>query len=126
MSKRACCRRGQAAVELLVALPLAAVVLACGWQLIVVGQAWWTVSEAARVSARTLRVETAGAGRDRAVTKAVRVAKSLLPSDLRSGSRVDASAGGRVRIRVHTPVIAPFSVVFGRGPSITARSRFGS
>ena len=125
MSNRACCQRGQAAVELLAALPLVVIVLACGWQSIVVGQTWWTVSEAARVSARTLRVQTAGAGRERAVVEAERIAKRLLPSELRSGSRINASTVGAVRIRVHAPVVAPFSAVFRRGPSITARSRFG-
>lgn len=115
---------GQAAIELLAALPLAAVVLLCAWQLIVAGQAWWTASEVARVAARTLAVRSAATGRDAATTSARRVAVRLLPADLRHGSRLDALAAGQVRLRVRTPLVAPFSAVFGRGPAITARAGF--
>jgi hypothetical protein len=115
---------GQAAVELLAALPLAAVVLLCAWQLIVTGQAWWTASEVARVAARTLAVQTTASDRDAAATSARRVAMRLLPVEMRRGSRLDALAAGRVRLRVRAPLVAPFSAVFRRGPAITARAEF--
>lgn len=115
---------GQATVELLAALPLAAVTLLCAWQLIVAGQAWWTASEVARVAARTLAVESVATDRAAATNSARRVAVRLLPVDMRLDSRLDALAAGRVRLRVRTPLVAPFSAVFRRGPAITARAGF--
>lgn len=47
---------GQAAVELVAILPLAAVVIAVVWQLVLAGYATWAVASAARAAARAYAV----------------------------------------------------------------------
>ncbi|MBI4898212.1 MAG: hypothetical protein HY827_07575 [Actinobacteria bacterium] len=117
-------QRGQAAVELLAALPLAAVVVACGWQLVIAGQSRWTAGEAARVAARTLDVETARSGRATALARARSAARRLLPTAMRAGSDLSATASGDVRLQVRTQLTPPFSTIFARGPRFTVRAGF--
>jgi hypothetical protein len=117
-------QRGQAAVELLAVLPLVAVVMACGLQLVVAGQSRWTAGEAARVAARTLAVETARNGRATALARARSVVRRLLPAAMRAGSEFSATSSGDVRLRVRTRLTPPFSTVFGRGPRFTVRAGF--
>lgn len=117
-------QHGQASVELLAALPLVAVVIACGLQLVVAGQSRWTAGEAARIAARTLAVETARDGRSTAVVRARSVALRLLPATMRAGSEFSATASGGVRLRVRTRLTPPFSAVLRRGPRFTVRAGF--
>lgn len=106
------------------AMPLIAVVIACGLQLVVAGQSRWAAGEAARVAARTLAVETARHGRPAAVARARSVALRLLPASIRAGSEFSATTAGGVRLRVRTRLTPPFSTVFRRGPRFMARAGF--
>ncbi|MFL5843698.1 MAG: pilus assembly protein [Solirubrobacteraceae bacterium] len=82
---------GQASVEMVAVLPLAAVVLAVLWQAVVAGQAVWGAAGAARAAARAQAV----GGDVRAA------ARGALPGSLRSGVRVrEGSDGVRVGIRI--------------------------
>ena len=85
---------GQAAVELLGAVPA---LLACGfvvWQLILVGHTAWVSAHAARAAARAALV-----GED-----AAQAARSVLPDGLERGLEVDSQDGG-ARVRVPVPVV---------------------
>lgn len=86
--------RGQASVELVGSLPVALLVIAIAWQLVLSGHAAWSVANASRVAARAAAVD-----RD---PKAA--ARSALPSYLERGLRV-ARNGNRVRVRVHVPFL---------------------
>jgi Flp pilus assembly protein TadG len=84
--------RGQAAVELVVLLPLLVVLIAAVWQIALVGYAHWGVRAAARAAARAHAV-----GADPA-----RAARAHLSGALEPGLRVSA-AGGDVRVAVRVP-----------------------
>jgi hypothetical protein len=84
---------GQAAVELIALLPLAALVLAVAWQLVVAGHAVWSAGAAARSAARA-----AALGHD-----ARRAAQAALPRALGHGLRVRDRGGGEVRVEVRIP-----------------------
>lgn len=103
--------RGQAAVELLGAVPFVLLVGALVWELALAGQTAWLGANAARVAARAAAV-----GRD-----ARTAARSALPGSLERGMRVD-SDDDRVRVRLRVPLI----VRSWHGPvSITASARLG-
>ena len=75
---------GQAAVELVALLPLAALLLAGAWQLVLAGHAAWAADAAARVAARAAAV---GGDARAAATRS-------LPASLRRGVVVrDRGAG---------------------------------
>ncbi len=101
---------GQATVELVVLLPVIAVVLLGAWQVAVAGHAVWSASAAARAAARA---EAVGGDADRA-------ARRLLPARVRRAARVRVGEDGEVRVDVPIPAI-------GAGGSLvttTARARF--
>lgn len=85
---------GQASVELVVLLPLLAVVAMLAWQAIVAGQALWLAGSAAREAARAQAL-----GHD-----ATRAARGVLPGALRRGLRVDDVDEG-VRLRLAIPAV---------------------
>jgi hypothetical protein len=86
---------GQAAVELVVLLPVAAAVLALAWQALIFAQAAWEARVAARAAARAQAL-----GAD-----AASAARAHLPARLERGLRVRAQAGGDVRVSVRVPVL---------------------
>ena len=86
---------GQAAVELVVIVPLLIVVLAVVAQLAVAGYALWTAGDAARAGARAA---TVGGDPEAA-------ARSALPGWLGRGAEVDVS--GPVEVRVQAPALLP-------------------
>jgi hypothetical protein len=86
--------RGQAAVELLGALPALLLVALAAWQLILAGEASWLAGNAARVGARA---EAVGADPETA-------ARSALPAHLRHRLRVSARDGA-VTVRVRLPIV---------------------
>jgi hypothetical protein len=92
--RRVAAERGQAAIELLVAVVLLAVATAAGWQVARVGHAGATAANAARVAARAATV-----GSDPVVA-----ARSALPRRLRRTLRVRVRQG-RVELRVTVPVL---------------------
>jgi hypothetical protein len=117
---------GQAAVELMVALPVVLFVLTAGWQIVLAGHAWWTLNEAARIAARTAYVAAEG-DKSRLATKQVVVATdrsaiAALPRQMRTGHITRIAATGTVSVSAAIPLAAPFAAVAGRAPRITARS----
>lgn len=117
-------QRGQAAVEFVAALPLLLVLLACGWQIVVAGHAWWSLSEAARTAARRVAVVRRESGEGVARTRAERDTAALLPAAIRGGRSVIVTTDGAVEVRARVPLVQPFAAVFGDGPAISARAGF--
>jgi hypothetical protein len=101
---------GQAAVELVAILPLAAVVLALAWQAVLAGHAAWAVTAAARAAARAAAV---GAAPDAA-------ARAHLADGLERGLRVRALDGGGVEVSVPIPRVVPALPLGG----VTGTGRF--
>lgn len=87
--------QGQATVELVVLLPLMAILGLALWQAVVAGQAAWLAGAAARAAARA---EALGA--DPAAA-----ARRVLPGSLEHGLRVRARPGGGVDVRVGVPAV---------------------
>jgi hypothetical protein len=107
-SSRPPAESGQAAVELVAALPVVALLVALGWQAVLAGQAAWAASAAARAAARAAAV-----GGD-----AEAVARQRLGAALAEHARVVADGRGRVEVSVRIPrVIAalPLGRVDGEG-----------
>ena len=88
---------GQAAAELVVILPLAAIVCAFAWQLALAGHAVWAVTSAARAAARAHAV-----GMDPEPA-----ARAALSRSLERGLSVETpeNVGGRVRVSVVIPSV---------------------
>jgi hypothetical protein len=84
---------GQAAVEFVALLPLAALVLAAGWQLVVAGHAVWSTGAAARAAARASALGDDPRG----------AARSVLPGVLEQDLEVGEPEAGRVRVAVRVP-----------------------
>jgi hypothetical protein len=92
---------GQAAVELVALLPLAALLLAGAWQLVAAGHAVWAADAAARAAARAAAV-----GAD-----ARAAARRELPGRLDRGVRVDESGDGTVEVTVRIPPVLGLPVL---------------
>jgi len=88
---------GQASVELVGTLPLVLLAGLVAWQLALAGHTLWLCAHAARAAARAEAV-----GRDPRAA-----ARSVLPSALERGLKVDSAAGGAVRIQVRMPLLVP-------------------
>lgn len=86
--------RGQAAVELVVLLPLLVALALVLWQAILVGRAAWSSASAARAAARAQAV---GA-------PPLAAARHAVPVGLRAGLRVRAD-GDRVTVGVRVPLV---------------------
>lgn len=114
---------GQAAVELLAALPLIALVAMTAWQLVVAGHGWWKLREAARVSARELHV-AAGRGDSSAAARrgAERMARAVVGPAMARSLTLSAT-GGRARVSARIQVV-PVYAVLGDGPDVSAEARF--
>jgi hypothetical protein len=101
---------GQAAVELVAALPFVVLLAAVLWQAAVAGQAAWLAGSAARAAARARAV-----GGDPAAA-----ARGVLPTRLERGLRVRPRADGGVTVTVPVPLVASG----GRLTTVDARARF--
>jgi hypothetical protein len=89
--------RGQASIEALLVLPLVAVLLAAGWQAVVVGQTWSLAGTAARAAARASAI-----GADPA-----RAARAALPAGAwRRAVVVRRLDDGRLRVLLAVPALA--------------------
>src|SRR2546423_658172 len=86
---------GQAAVELVAAVPFVLLAAAVAWQLALAGQTAWLCANAARVAARAEAV-----GRDGRAAAA-----SALPRPFRTGLQVSRSHGRAVRVRIRMPLL---------------------
>jgi hypothetical protein len=102
---------GQAAAELVAILPLAALLLAGAWQLVVAGHAAWAAGGAARAGARAAAI-----GDD-----AERAARHALSAGLRRDLRVREPELGTVTVTVRIPPVLGLQVL-GHA-SATARFR---
>ena len=102
---------GQAAVELVAILPLAALLLAGAWQLAVAGHAAWAAGGAARAGARAAAI-----GDD-----AERAARRALSAGLRRDLRVKEPERGAVTVTVRIPPVLGLQVL--GHTSATARFR---
>jgi hypothetical protein len=103
---------GQATVELVALLPLLALLLAAGWQLVLAGDARWSAAAAARAAARAAAL---GADPEAA-------ARGHLPPRLERGLRVTAERDGLVRVTLRVP-----PVIRGVGAGhVGAEARFPS
>jgi hypothetical protein len=88
--------RGQASVELVAVLPLAALLALAVWQLCLAGYALWACGGAARAAARAAAIGgDAGAA-----------ARGALPRRLERGLRVARARDGGVRVRIAVPLVA--------------------
>ena len=92
---RTASQHGQAAVELVVVVPLLVVLLAALGQLSVAGYALWTAGDAARAGARAAEV---GGDAEAAV-------RSALPDWLER--RADVAVAGPVKVTVDAPALLP-------------------
>ena len=88
---------GQAAVELIAVLPVAAALLALGWQAVLAGHAAWAATAAARAAARAAALAGAPAP----------VARARLGAGLVAGARVADDGAGRVTVSVRVPSVLP-------------------
>jgi hypothetical protein len=86
---------GQAAVELVALLPVAAALLAALWQAALVGHAMWAATAAARAAARAHAV-----GQDPR-----KAARDHLPAGLERGLAVRTEESGDVEVRVRIPTL---------------------
>ncbi|HEV2812163.1 MAG TPA: TadE/TadG family type IV pilus assembly protein [Solirubrobacteraceae bacterium] len=101
---------GQGSVELVVLLPVIALIALGVWQVAIAGHAVWAAGAAARAAARA---EAVGGDAERA-------ARRLLPRRVRSGAEVSAKEDGEVRVEVPIPAVAVGGSLF----TTTARARF--
>lgn len=95
-------QHGQAAVELVAALPFVMVAALVAWQLVLVGHVAWDAAAAARSGARAAAVGADGR----------HAARSALPAPLRAGTLV----GLRPRRAVHVSVPVPLLLYRWRTP----------
>lgn len=98
-----CWRRadGQAAVELVALLPLAALLIAGAWQLALAGHAGWAAGSAARAAARAAAI-----GDD-----ARSAARGELSAGLARGLRVREPGAGTVEVTVRIPPVLGLPVL---------------
>jgi hypothetical protein len=101
---------GQAAVELVAALPFVALLAAILWQAALAGQAAWLAGSAARAAARAEAV-----GSDPASA-----ARGVLPARLERGLRVRPRPDGGVTVTLPVPLVTGG----GRLTTVDARARF--
>jgi hypothetical protein len=101
-------RSGQASVEMVAVLPLAALAVAVLWQAMLAGQAVWSSAGAARAAARAQAV-----GGD-----PLAAARGAVPGSLRRGVQVRA-AGDGVRVGVGVPLV----LTGGRLATVDARAQ---
>ncbi|MGH2959898.1 MAG: TadE/TadG family type IV pilus assembly protein [Solirubrobacterales bacterium] len=117
--------RGQASVELVLAVPLVVLVALLGWQIVVAGHTWWKIAEVARLAARE-RYVAEQRGEDRPGVKRGReLAETLLAASPTSSRRVAVTRSGKVSVSARVPLVAPLRLALGpaAGPRITMSSR---
>lgn len=90
------CSRGQAAVELVVMLPVVLALLAAATQLVLAGHAWWAASAAAKAAARAHALGV----------PELPAARASLPDSLDRRVAVDDSDDG-VAVHLRVPAILP-------------------
>lgn len=104
---------GQASVELVVLLPLLALVAAVLWQAVVAGQAVWLAGTAARAAARA---EAVGAD-------APAAARGVLTPRLGETAKITTAGDGTVTVRVRIPAVVGGARSLG---AFSTRARFAA
>lgn len=110
----------------MVALPVALFLIAAGWQAVLAGHAWWTVTESARVAARATYIASRGGAISNEVRNAAdQAAERVLPGSMDTGRITTIGQDGHVTVSAPVPVIGPLSKVVGKSnaPRVTAKSR---
>ena len=92
---------GQATAELVALLPLAALIIAAAWQLVVAGHATWAAGSAARAAARAAAI-----GRDPRAA-----ARAALPARLERGLAVRDRGSGTVDVTLRIPPVLGLPVL---------------
>jgi hypothetical protein len=92
---------GQATAELVALLPLAALIIAAAWQLVVAGHATWAAGSAARAAARAAAI----GGDPRAA------ARAALPARLERGLGVRDRGSGTVEVTLRIPPVLGLPVL---------------
>ncbi len=98
---------GQAAVEFVALLPLAAIVLGLAWQSVLAGQAAWAVTVAARAAARAAALSQ----------DPLPAARARLDPGLARTARVHGDGDGHVTVSVLVPSLVP-GLAIGRVESV--------
>lgn len=117
--------RGQASVELVLAVPLVVFVLLAGWQIVVAGHTWWKVAEVARLAARERFVADQRGEARPGVKRGRELAGSLLAASPKASRRVVVTKSGIVTVSARVPLVAPFRAALGAGagPRVSSSSR---
>jgi Flp pilus assembly protein TadG len=117
--------RGQASVELVLAVPLMVLVMFACWQLVVAGHTWWKVAEVARLAARERYVAEQRGDRKAGEKRGRELADALLASSPRASRHVGASKSGKVTVTARMPLVPPFRIALGAnaGPRLSSSSR---
>lgn len=90
-------QRGQAAVELVAAVPVLIAVMLLVAQFAIAGHALWSAGDAARAGARAAHLGDDAQG----------AAMRALPPWLEGGAEVEAVAGAAVQVRIAAPALIP-------------------
>lgn len=117
--------RGQASIELVLAVPLVVLVMLAGWQIVVAGHTWWKVAEVARLAAREHYVADQRGEVRPGLKRGRELADSLLAASPKASRRVDVSKSGIVTVSARVPLVAPFKAALGAmgGPRVSSTSR---
>jgi hypothetical protein len=117
--------RGQASVELVLAVPLIVLVMFAGWQLVVAGHTWWKVAEVARIAARERYVAEQRGNVKAGERRGREIADALLASSPKVSRRVVATSTDRVTASARVPLVTPFRIALGAeaGPLLSSSSR---
>ncbi len=118
-------QHGQGSVELIVAIPLIALVVMSGWQIVVAGHTWWKLHEAARLVARERYVAKQRGEADEGLARGRKLALALLGATPTKDRRVRHARSGAVTVSARVPLVKPFrgALGAGSGPLISATSR---
>lgn len=117
--------RGQASIDLVLAVPLVVFVICAGWQIVVAGHTWWKVAEVARLAARERYVADQRGEARPGLRRGRELADSLLAATPKASRRLDISRSGIVTVRARVPLVPPFRSALGAmgGPRVSSSSR---
>jgi hypothetical protein len=117
--------RGQGAVELLMVVPLAVLVMFVGWQIVVAGHTWWKLAEVARLAARERYVADQRGDVKAGEKRGRELADALLASSPKASRRVTSSNTGKVTVHARVPLVPPLRIALGSsaGPLLSSSSR---
>ena len=113
---------GQSTVELIVVVPLIAVVVLMAWQGLLVAHGWWLAQKSAASAARAYAVAL-NAGEAKPDQSAGRAGLMILPPGWRADTRVEVSGRPpreRVSVFLSIPVVSPLRAAIGSSVHLRA------